>query len=224
MAPQDIHDRLKEARRQAGYASATEAARAFGWTVSSYLGYENGDREPGKEMARRIAGAYRVSLEWLLTGKEPRVSSDRSVLTIVGKIGAGGLVDVEADQAVSEQIETVIPLPSGAIGFEVTGDSMWPRYDEGDVIVCVERGMPLEQIPDGEEAAVRTADGMRYLKRLLRADVEGLFNLESHNAPPIRGVQIEWASDVTAVIRRNKWRKLTDADRRKLVKRTMAKR
>ena len=38
----------------------------------------------------------------------------------------------------------------------------------------------------GWEAAVRTADGKRYLKRIQRGATSGTFDLESHNAAPIR--------------------------------------
>ncbi len=53
----------------AGFETGTDAARAFGWAVSTYLGYENGDREPGKKAARRLADAFHVDLDWLLTGR-----------------------------------------------------------------------------------------------------------------------------------------------------------
>lgn len=69
MAKETLKDRLAEARRAAGHKTGTDAARAFGWTVSTYLGYENGDREPGKKMAQRICDAFRVDLNWLLTGR-----------------------------------------------------------------------------------------------------------------------------------------------------------
>ena len=40
---------------------------------------------------------------------------------------------------------------------------MWPRYDPGDVIICWREGADAEEVV-GWEAAVRTADGKRYLK------------------------------------------------------------
>lgn len=225
MTTSDIHDRLKQTRAEAGYSTATDAARAFGWPISSYLGYENGDREPGKDTARKIAEAYRISLDWLLTGRGS--PGRKATLTIMGRIGAGAEIDAGVEQVPEEglyDIESTIPLPDGAIGFEVVGESMWPRYDPGDVIVCLRDGVPLQELLDGEEAAVRLNDGRRFLKRVLKTAEKGVFNLESHNAAPIRGVVLDWAADVLATIRASKWRRITDADRRRLARKAMGRR
>lgn len=66
-----IHsERLREARLRAGYATATDAARAFGWTPSTYMGHENGSRGLRKEAAQRYARGFGVSWTWLLGGDE----------------------------------------------------------------------------------------------------------------------------------------------------------
>jgi hypothetical protein len=64
-----IHQRLLEARRKAGYVTATEAADAHGWTVPTYLAHENGTRGVSMAKAKIYARAYRVTLEWLVNGK-----------------------------------------------------------------------------------------------------------------------------------------------------------
>lgn len=84
---------------------------------------------------------------------------------------------------------------------------MWPRYDPGDVIICGREGANAEDII-GWEAAVRTADGKRYLKRIQRGARVGTFDLESHNAAPIRSVRLEWAAEIQWVVRSGQWRRL----------------
>jgi hypothetical protein len=79
--------RLKWAREQrTTYATASEAARAFGWKVSTYLGHENGDRTPSRKAARKYAFAYKVPWPWLLEGgplpDSPRDPADRPGLFI----------------------------------------------------------------------------------------------------------------------------------------------
>ena len=49
-------------------------------------------------------------------------------------------------------------------------------------------------------AAVRTADGKRYLKTIRRGTAPETFDLESHNAPPIRDVTIAWASPIELIV------------------------
>ncbi|MEM6900323.1 MAG: helix-turn-helix transcriptional regulator [Pseudomonadota bacterium] len=61
-------DRLKNAREAAGYSSARSACDAFGWKYPTYVGHENGARG-FKGEAENYARVFRVSLEWLLTGK-----------------------------------------------------------------------------------------------------------------------------------------------------------
>lgn len=64
----DIADRLIEAREAAGYKTAKDATEAFGFNYPTYAGHENGSRGIGRSAAR-YAAAYKVSLEWLLTGR-----------------------------------------------------------------------------------------------------------------------------------------------------------
>ena len=84
---------------------------------------------------------------------------------------------------------------------------MWPRYDAGDVIICWKQTEDPEMVV-GREAAVRTGDGRRYLKRVRRGAVAGTYDLESHNAEPIRGIEIVWAAAVQAVVRSGQWQYL----------------
>ena len=70
-----IGDRLREAREDAGYASAADAARAFGFNPNRYTSAENGNRPPGRQSAVRYAKAFRVSLDWLLEGRIPKAPS-----------------------------------------------------------------------------------------------------------------------------------------------------
>jgi len=145
----------------------------------------------------------------------------RSTIPIMGRIGAGAEIDAGVEQVPPEgyyEAEAVIPLPPYAIGFEVVGDSMVPRYGPGDVVVCPRDGTPFERIPDGEEAAVLTADGRRFLKFALRTAVPNIYNLISVNATasPILGVELTWAADVLTVVRARQWSRVTHDDRRRL--------
>lgn len=64
----EVHERLQAARKAAGYESATAAAEALGWAVSTYLGHENGSRGLGVDVARQYAAAFDVQPERLLFG------------------------------------------------------------------------------------------------------------------------------------------------------------
>jgi hypothetical protein len=65
-------DRLRNARIAAGFETATDAARSFRWTVSTYLGHENGDRGMSKKSARKYAAAFKIDPLGLLYEKTPK--------------------------------------------------------------------------------------------------------------------------------------------------------
>src|SRR5262249_42707558 len=62
------HLRLRCARERAGYASASDAARAMGVEEPTYLGHENGSRGLSRA-GPRYAKFFRVSLDWRLAGR-----------------------------------------------------------------------------------------------------------------------------------------------------------
>src|SRR5947199_8673865 len=81
-------------------------------------------------------------------------------------------------------------------GFEVAGDSMLPKYENGDVIVVYrDQRHPLASFY-GEEAAVRLKTGERYLKTIERGKSASLVNLTSFNAKPIIGVKLDWVGEI----------------------------
>lgn len=170
---------------------------------------KNGDRRGvTTETLIALAPVLKTSAAWLLEGVGDPAPANR--VRIVGRIGAGAEILPEFEQIPPEglyEIEVPFPISADAIAFQVEGDSMWPRYDPGDVIICGREGANAEDII-GWEAAVRTADGKRYLKRIQRGAMAGTFDLESHNAAPIRSVRLEWAAEIQWVVRSGQWRRM----------------
>ncbi len=159
------------------------------------------------ETLTALAPVLKTTAAWLLEGVGDPTPGNR--VRVVGRIGAGAEIQPEFEQIPPDglyEIEVPFPIASDAIAFQVEGDSMWPRYDPGDVIICWRQGADAEEVV-GWEAAVRTADGKRYLKRIQRGARDGTFDLESHNAAPIRSVKIEWAAEIQGVVRFGQWRR-----------------
>ena len=158
------------------------------------------------ETLAALAPVLQTSAAWLLEGVgADGVSS--VTLRIVGRVGAGAEILPEFEQVPPEgldEIEFPWSLPPGAIAFKVEGDSMWPRYNAGDVVVCADGEHDLATMT-GQEAAVRTGDGRRFLKTVRRGGQPGTFDLESHNAPPIRNVVLEWAAPILMILPGTRW-------------------
>jgi phage repressor protein C with HTH and peptisase S24 domain len=213
----DSNDRLRAAREKAGFISARSAALRFGWNPSTYASHENGQTPVPQKAAEKYGPKFRTKASWILTGEGG--DEAENVARVMGLIGAGAEISPDEEQVPSEglsEIEAPFPLPDDAIAFQVEGVSMWPRYDPGDVIICRNRERDPRDVL-GIEVAVRTSKGKRYLKRILQGKTRDLFDLESHNAEPIRGVRIVWVSEVHSVIRAGQWRKLDAAGKARMI-------
>ena len=145
---------------------------------------QNGERRGiTTDTLSALAPVLQTTASWLMEGTAD-VPQTSTALRIVGRIGARAAILPEFE-----------PLPPATIAFVVEGDSMWPRYNAGDVVVCSESEHDPALIT-GREAAVRTREGKRYLKTIRRGASQNTYDLESHNAPPIRDVVIAWASPI----------------------------
>jgi repressor LexA len=124
---------------------------------------------------------------------------------IMGRVGAGATIEPEVEQVPPEglgDVELPFPISGETVAFEVTGDSMLPRYENGDVIVVYrEQRHPLASF-FGEEAVVRLKTGQRYLKTIERGKSASQVNLTSFNAKPINGVKLEWIGEICVTLPR----------------------
>ncbi len=118
---------------------------------------------------------------------------------IMGRVGAGAVIEPDYEQVPPEGLGDIalpFPIMEETVAFEVTGDSMLPKYESGDVIVVFkEQRYPLSSFY-GEEAVVRLKTGERYLKTIERGKTPSVVNLTSFNAKPIVGVKLEWVGEI----------------------------
>ncbi|MET3839791.1 XRE family transcriptional regulator [Bradyrhizobium sp. OAE829] len=130
---------------------------------------------------------------------------------IMGRVGAGATIEPEHEQVPPEglgEVELPFPMAEETIAFEVAGDSMLPKYENGDVIVVFrEQRHPLSSFY-GEEAVVRLKTGERYLKTIERGKSSPLVNLKSFNAKPITGVKLEWIGEICVTLPRGQIERL----------------
>ena len=196
------HERLVLARTKAGYETAADAARAFGWSPITYRAHESGLRGLRRDAAARYALAFGVSEAWLLTG-QGAPAGIRSTVPMVGYVGAGAEVHLfDGDQS-SEQIDEADAPPAAdehTVAVIVRGDSMIPAFRDRDVIYYRNVRADPDQLI-GRECVIRLADGRTFVKILMRGNGPGFFTLFSYNAPLISDVVVEWAVPVKWVMR-----------------------
>ena len=106
------------------------------------------------------------------------------------------------------EVELPFPIAEETMAFEVVGDSMLPKYENGDIIVVYrDQRHPLSSFY-GEEAAVRLKSGERYLKTIERGKSAQVVNLTSFNAKPISGVKLEWIGEICVTLPRGQIERL----------------
>lgn len=79
-------DRLRDARRDAGYSSVKSACDAFGFHYPTYAGHENGSRDFDFDTAERYARAYKVNVTWLMSGKDTPKDEGAEIVRIWDRI------------------------------------------------------------------------------------------------------------------------------------------
>jgi phage repressor protein C with HTH and peptisase S24 domain len=206
-------ERLRIARER-HFKSARAAGKAMGIPVSTYGAHERaeapGGRDYGPDEAKRYARRFRVTPEWLLTGRGPGPGEgpfepegpEAPRVRVVGYVGAGSAAHFyEVNQGdLDEVIWPQLPADT-TVAVEIRGDSLGSFFNRWLVYYDdVRRAVTSDLI--GELCVVGLADGRVLVKQIQRGRAEGLFNLMSVNEKPITDVAIEWSAKVIHMSRR----------------------
>lgn len=209
-------DRLKEARRNAGFSSARGAALHFRWSTSTYGAHENGQNQFDAEVAAKYAKAFRVSPGWLLTGESSKSSAqpDSVSVSVVGIAGAGpyGEIDFYSSQGDIGRAPAPIGWTIKTVALEIRGSSMRPMAYDGWYAYYEENRTEISSDMFGEPCVVCLTDGRVFIKIPFPGSAPNKFHLESVNPAidTLRDAEVEWASLVTAFIPRRAAKKIAE--------------
>lgn len=120
----EMHDRLLQARKNAGFGSARKAAIKYGWGVSTYAAHENGQNKFDPETALAYAKKFKTSAAWLLTGEgeEPPERAEA-----VAESSVDGDLGISGDPDTIREIDVRIGAGGGGVAID-----HWVRDDHGN--------------------------------------------------------------------------------------------
>lgn len=225
MSVQQRAERLRAARKAAGYRTARTAALSFGWNAHTYSSNENGNAPFSYSKAIRYGEAFGVTAEWLYVGEgtpeadvppaAPPYPGERTeaLVPVIGRVGADpeGLVLFATGQEVGD----LVPLPPGgsknAVALMISGHSMRGLADDGGLIYFEDQRRSPSPSMLGAVVVVETDTDEVLVKRLLRGSRPDLYDLESIRGPLRKDCKLRWAAHITAIIPPHQARKIIRA-------------
>ncbi len=178
LSKETIAKRIKEIRKEKGI-SQLELANKLGFSQAYIAMIEKGKRDIDTELLNKIAQALGVSVSELLEERSPEPEKAFKRLTditdwikvpVYGEVPAGEfqLIEENIIDEISVPREWIrgIPEPEKNVGaLIVKGDSMYPEYQEGDIVVLGR--YPYVEIHNNDDVVV-SIDGDITLKKFLK--------------------------------------------------------
>ena len=159
-----ISKKIRQLRSEQGWTQKqlSEKLHVGKTTVSNY---ETGYSEPDLEMLNKMAKLFDVSVDCLLGNNRPTETQDYITINVYGSIPAG--IPIEAIEDISDTEDLSLKEYDKSkeyLGLVVDGDSMYPKYLDGDTII-------IEKTPDcesGTDAAVYVNGYEATLKTVIK--------------------------------------------------------
>lgn len=194
-------ERLQKARKKAGYETAAEAARAYGWGVSTYISHENGTRGIRPQVAERYGKAFKLPASDLIfepkrpNEKTPAKQEARSLVPLVGFVAAGAEAHYFGDGNPIDEVQAPLNRSDETVAVEVRGESLGSVFNQW-LVYYDDVQRPVSHGLIARLCVVGLKDGRIMVKQLQPSRVRGRFHLISNTEPPIFDAEVEWAAKV----------------------------
>jgi DNA-binding XRE family transcriptional regulator len=186
MSENSLATKIKTRREELGW-SQNELAAAAGTNQATVDRIERGATKNSKYL-NQIMLALNLSQQQTV------------LLPVVGYIGGGQEVLAIDDHEKGDGFEQIAAPPGveNGIALIVRGNSMSPKYDDGEIVVIEKVFIDIQSLI-GRTCYVKLADGRCYLKQLMAGSRPNRFTLVSLNGPTIYDVVVEQAYPIAWV-------------------------
>lgn len=152
--------------REDNKISQQKLANNIGVSRSTIAMWETGGSQPDNESLIKLSKYFMVSIDELLSNVSEVTKSQGIKIPVLGKVQAG--LPIEAVEYIIdfEEITTEMASTGEYFGLMVKGNSMEPRFVEGDVVIVkkqssAETGDIVIALVNGDEATIKK---IKFLK------------------------------------------------------------
>lgn len=196
--------RLQRARIAAGFTTASEAARAFGWNENTYRSHENGERGLKKSVAEKYAKSFKVNVGQIMFG-DAEIDM-RSRVSIVGEIGLGGHVKLPTRSSKKYDAQLGLMFNNFVRAFVVEQDANLVVFQPGDLLLVWALNTETDVI-FGSYSIVEI-DDKTLLRLVQKGSRRGLVHLEFPLMPTMVDASPSAISVVHAIVPQSQWAKI----------------
>lgn len=154
---------LKRLREQKGLTQA-ELAKELNLSSSAIGMYETSKREPSYTILQTIADYFNVRIQTLLNN-----NSNPFIIPVLGKVQAGIPLEAIEDIIDYEEIPDEMAKQGEYFGLQIKGDSMSPRFQEGDVVIVRKQASI-----DNDDIAIMLVNGNDATIKKIKKDKNGI--------------------------------------------------
>ena len=172
----------------------------------------NSRMKAGTDLLARICDEYKISSDWLLTGKGPMIITEEKNHPLINQDFQGspyysvdfigGFDLLMNDQTINPAFYINYPPynKDGVVWVNLTGKSMEPELSNGDIIAIKPLNTPIQYLPTKEIYAIVTPE-WRTVKRIELSDREGFIRLLPSNPEyQAQEIPMEMITKVYAVL------------------------
>lgn len=145
-----------------------DLCKRIGVTQGALSGWENEKFEPDISSLKKMSEIFSVSVDYILgidNDPEPVIQIKKGIkIPVLGRVQAGIPVEAVEDIIDYEEIPQEMARNGEYFALEVRGDSMLPKFTEGDVVI-VRKQCDVES---GDIAIVRVNGDDATMKKLVK--------------------------------------------------------
>lgn len=161
-----LGDNIRKLRLEKGLRGE-DLGKHFNVTKTAVSNWESGNRKPDTDIILKLADFFNVTTDYILGNSNIKNNSNSGVkIPVLGKVVAGIPIEAVQDIIDYEEIPREMAKTGDYFALQVTGKSMEPRMQDGDVVIVKKQ----PDIESGDIAIVLINGCDATIKKVVKQD------------------------------------------------------